>query len=293
MYACIDMGGTAIKVAVSDELGNLEAKESLVVHHDFDLLINSLVEWIETKKQQYSIEGIAISSPGAVDSVQGIVGGSSAIPCIHGPNWKNILKEKTGLNVSIENDANCAALAEVFSGTAKEVKDMMFIVCGSGVGGAIIKDGKIHKGANLFGGEFGYMIMEYVDSKPVTLSDCASTMSFVRKARSHYQDNSINGLEVFKKAEDGDAYCKEVIHTFYFNLAKGIFNLQHVFDPEMILLGGAISDRSDFVERINECLKQIIKEMEIACAMPYVSKCTHTKDANIIGALANYLTEYK
>ncbi len=294
MYACLDIGGTSIKVAISDKDGHLMEKGHLDVDKEFDVIMERIVCWINTIKQNYDVEGIAISAPGSVDCKTGIIGGASAVPCIHGPNWKEILNKKTDLPVSIENDANCAALAEIFSGRAKNMKDILFIVCGTGIGGAIIKDGKIHHGKHLYGGEIGYMIMEEHDGRYFTFSDVGSTMSFVRKVRKHYNDDSWNGKSVFEAANQGNQLCIDVIDTFYTNLAKGIFNLQHIYDPEIILLGGAISQREDFVARINEKLHMIRESMlPLNTLMPKIDTCTHKNDANLIGALAHFLAEHE
>lgn len=292
MIVGIDIGGTAIKVGVLDKEGNINSKASLEVKQDFNELLDTLVTWIEDVKKLYNIEGIAISSPGAVDSKSGIVGGASAIPCIHGPNWKVILGEKTGLPVSIENDANCAALAEAFNGAGKEYSSMMLIVCGTGIGGAIVKDGQIHHGKHLHGGEFGYMLMEECGNQFKNFSEVASTMSLVRKVRSYYDDQSWDGVKVFSEGEKGNEVCIKAIDRFYLNLAKGIFNLQYIYDPEIILLGGAISERKDFVDRINEKIDFLMKKIEIAKVKPTIAVCTHRGDANLIGAMANFKNEY-
>ncbi|WP_300385454.1 ROK family protein [Clostridium sp.] len=291
MYACLDIGGTSIKVAIADENGNLFSKDTLFVSHKLENFINAIVSWVEKMKLQYDIKGIAISSPGAVNTKTGIVGGDSAVPCIHGPNWKEVLGGKLGLPVSIENDANCAALAEAFSGSGKEFKDMMFVVCGTGIGGAIVKEGKIHHGKHLHGGEFGFMIMQEEDGEFKNFSEVASTMSFVRKVREYYNDDSWDGEKVFKAAENGDEICIDVIDRFYMNLAKGIFNLQHIYDPEIILLGGAISNREDFIEKINEKMDYLRGKISIATIKPQLDTCTHKKDANLVGALAHHLEE--
>lgn len=291
MIACLDIGGTSIKVAVSDREGNLKEKGFVKVEETFEALMGNIVEWINSMKEKYEIEGIAISSPGAVDTKTGIVGGASAVPCIHGPNWKEEILKRTSLRASIENDANCAALAEVFSGTAKGVSDMMFLVCGTGIGGAIVNNGKIHHGKHLHGGEFGYMLMEEDDGQFYNFSEVASTMSFVRRVRKHYNDESWDGVKVFEEAANGNEVCIEAIERFYKNLAKGIFNIQYVYDPEMILLGGAISEREDFIDRINEKIDEIMSKVEIAKVRPQVLTCTHKKDANLIGAVANFIKE--
>lgn len=292
MFACLDIGGTSIKVALSDKDGNLIEKDTLYPSHELKEFTNTIVNWVNGMKNQYDIKGVAISSPGAVDTNSGIVGGASAVPCIHGPNWKEILSESLNLNISIENDANCVALAEIFSGSAKEVNDILFVVCGSGIGGSIIKDKKIHHGKHLYGGEFGFMIMEDNDGEYKTFSEIASTMSFVRKARKHFNDESLDGKDVFNKAENGDEFCKEIIDRFYSELAKGIYNLQYMYDPELILIGGSISDRDDFVISLNEKIDNILEKIKIAEIKPEIRTCTHRKDANLIGALAHHIKEY-
>lgn len=292
MIACIDIGGTAIKVGVLDNLGNIFFKDELEVYHNIEDFTNVICNWIDIIKLKYEIEGIALSSPGAVDVKTGIIGGASAIPCIHGPNWKEILYNKFKLNVSIENDANCAALAEAFNGAGKNINDIMFVVCGTGIGGAIIHNGEIHHGKNLHGGEFGYMLMEEKDGEFKNFSEVASTMSFVRKVRKYYNDDSWDGKRVFEEAKNGNKICQEVIETFYLNLAKGIFNLQYIYDPDIILLGGAISEREDFVSEINKKIDYLLQKIEIAKVKPIISTCKHKKDANLIGALANYISEH-
>lgn len=291
MIACVDIGGTAIKVGVLDLVGKIIERDVLEVNHELNAFTQTLLAWVEKVRQMYDIQGIAISSPGAVNTKIGIIGGSSAIPCIHGPNWKSILAQATGLSVSIENDANCAALAEVFNGSGKSISDVLFLVCGTGIGGAIIKDGKIHHGKNLHGGEFGYMLMEEHDGKFYNFSEVASTMSFVRKARAYYNDDSYDGMRVFEEAAKGNQFCLEILDRFYLNLAKGIFNLQYIYDPELILIGGAISQREDFVENINEKLDYLLENIEIAKIRPNVTTCSHKGDANLIGALAHFLEE--
>ncbi len=292
MIACIDIGGTAIKVGVLDKEGKIHHRNSLKVESNLEKFTETLLNWIHEIKKKFEIKGIAISAPGAVDTKSGIIGGASAIPYIHGPNWKEILGKEFNLQVSIENDANCAALAEAFNGSGANVTDMLFVVCGTGIGGAIVHDGKVHHGNNLHGGEFGYMIMEEKDGKFKNFSEVASTMSFVRKIREVYKDDSWDGVKVFEEASKGNKVCIEAIDTFYLNLAKGIFNLQYIYDPEIILLGGAISEREDFVERINEKIDFLMSNIEIAKVRPNISTCTHKKDANLIGALANFIDEY-
>lgn len=290
MIACIDIGGTSIKVGVYDK--GLKEKTSLPVGNDFNEFVDNIVEFVKEMKTKYDIEGIAFSAPGAVDTKTGIIGGASAIPFIHGPNFKEIFKDRLSLNVSIENDANCAALGEVYFGSAKGHKDVCFVVCGSGIGGAIVKDGLIHHGKHLHGGEFGYMIVNDHNGKMPILSEVASTQALVRRVEKQLNEK-LDGIEIFKRANEGNEVCKEEIENFYHYLALGIYNIQYIYDPELIVLGGAISSREDLCENVSRHLDIIIKEVRIAKVTPKVVKCKYSGDANLLGALVNYSIEYK
>src|SRR5699024_11273333 len=89
-----------------------------------------------------------------------IIYDASAIPYIHGPNLKEALEERTQKRVEIENDANCAALAEIWQGSAKGKKEVAVIVIGTGIGGALVHQDASAQGDQLHGGEFGYMILD-------------------------------------------------------------------------------------------------------------------------------------
>ncbi|MGL5353567.1 MAG: ROK family protein [Clostridium sp.] len=293
-YISFDIGGSSVKFGVINEVGEILNKGSFETpKEEFDVLILKMVEVIDTFEKDIKLHGIALSCPGAVNNKEGIIGGASAVPYIHGPNFRKILKESTGLDVSMENDANCAALAEVWMGAAKENNDVLFLVCGTGIGGAVVKDKKLHLGPNLHGGEFGYMIMESDMDKGTVrnYSEVASTFSIVRRVAEYKNINTseINGKKIFSMASDGDEDCIRAIDEFYYKLALGIFNLQYVYDPEVVVIGGAISEREDLVDRINEKLKIILEQAKIAQIMPTVKKCVYSNDANLIGAVYNFL----
>lgn len=293
-YMAFDIGGFAVKFAVINEYGEILYRGLFKTpKSELHMLISKIVEIVDTYKKDIKFEGIALSSPGAVNNEEGIIYGASAVPYIHGPNFRNILREATGLDVAMENDANCAALAEVWKGAAKDNNDVLFLVCGTGIGGAVVKDKKIHSGATLHGGEFGYMIMESDMEKGIVrnYSEVASTFSIVRRV-SEYKNiptSELDGKKIFDMAKEGDKDCIKAIDEFYYKLALGIFNLQYVYDPEVIIIGGAISYREDLVHCINQKLEIILKQAKIAKIMPKVKKCVYSNDANLIGAVYNFI----
>ena len=288
-YISFDVGGTDVKFAIINETGEILRKDSYKSPDNIEEFFRKIIE--TTSSSEETLSGMALSLPGAVDSLNGIIGGSSALPYIHGPNFKKILKEATSLDVEMENDANCAALAEAWLGVAKDKKDILVIVIGTGVGGAVIKDGKIHHGINLHGGEFGYMISDFLDGKIVTLSDTGSIRGLTRRVgkRLNLPKDSINGVEVYKMAEEGNSVAKEEINYFYKKLAQGIYNLQYSYDPEMIVLGGTISARNDLVQCIEKEVELILAELKQAKIKPVIKNCHFRGSANLIGAVKHFL----
>lgn len=294
-YIVYDIGGSSIKYAIMNNDGDFIKKDSYKTStKDFNIFIKDMLNIAKKAQEEFNIVGVAVSAPGAVDSETGLIGGSSAVPCIHGPNLKEIFRKELNLTLEIENDANSAALGEVWKGAAKDNKDVAFIVCGTDIGGAIIKDKKIHKGEHLHGGEFGYMILDMLHSQDglefKTWSDLGATGGLNRTVakRKGLDSKDIDGKQIFEMAENGDEICIEEIENFYFYNAKGIFNIQYTYDPEKILIGGAISAREDFIEKINENLDFILLKLKHAQVRPIIERCKFGNDANLIGALYNY-----
>ena len=134
------------------------------------------------------------------------------------------------VDVEFENDANCAALAEVWKGVACHENDCCFIVSGTGIGGAVIKDRHVHHGNALHGGEFGYMIMRYDqdEKKYYTWSDDGSTVAVTKRVAKELgvDYHTLDGKEVFDQADNNEVY-KKYVDEYYRTLAMGIYNLQY------------------------------------------------------------------
>jgi len=296
-YMAFDVGGTNLKYAVVDGQADIVEKGKVPTPKGcIEDLISLIVKITENYKDKYNFDGIAFSFPGVVDSKSGVIEGASAVRYIHGPNIRELIEKETGFRIAMENDANCAALAEVWKGVAKDAEDVLFIIVGTGIGGAIIKNRKLHTGKNLYGGEFGYMIMErdYEKQQFKIWSTTASTSAIVQKAAEFkgVSVQELNGEMVFDMAREGDKLCQKAIDQCLMSLAEGIFALQHMFDPDMIVLGGAISAREDIVEQINKKLDILMKNISSARLYPRVERCKFNNDANMIGAVYNYMNTF-
>lgn len=288
-YLSFDVGGTDVKHALIDENGIISNKIVFKTPKSMNELLDSITNIV--KNYNEFVEGIALSLPGAVNDKLGIIGGASALPYLHGPNIKKLLLEKTGMPVYMENDANCAALGEVWLGAARDKKDILFLVIGTGVGGAIIKNGEIHSGPNLHGGEFGYMISDRSKDEILTLSDTGSTGGLIRRVENklNLDRGSLNGKEIFEMAETGNKIAIKEINYFYKKLAEGIYNLQYSFDPEMIIIGGSISQRDNLIDSLYVELDNILKKITHATIRPIISPCYFRGDANLIGAVKYFM----
>ncbi|WP_160691311.1 ROK family protein [Clostridium sp. C2-6-12] len=293
-FMVFDIGGSSIKWSVINQGADILESGKLSIPDNKETFFNNIGNTTNEMKEKFDIQGIAISAPGAVDCETGIIGGLSAISYIHGPNFKEILKELTGLKVEIENDANCAALGECWLGAGKDNKDLAFVVCGSGIGGAIVKDKKIHSGVHKHGGEFGYCFINCeLDGEPKfsSWSKSGSTMALANKVAElkGLKEGSIDGIEVFELCKKGDKIAIQEVNKYYIIMAIGIYNIQYTYDPEVIVLGGAISERSEYVDEINERLDLLMNNESGGKIKPVIKKCEFGNDANKLGALYNYL----
>ncbi|MBE9880987.1 ROK family protein, partial [Enterococcus casseliflavus] len=280
-----DIGGSAVKFGLWKEAA-LAGKGSFGTPKTWNAMKDEMKSVFDGFAKTDSVEGVAISSPGAVDSVAGIIGGISAVPYIHRfpikAEWENLF----GVPVSVENDANCAALAEVWLGAAKDVQHALFIVIGSGIGGAVIVNRQLFKGKNLFGGEFGYMLLDGEN----TLSRLGSPVQVAE----HYgkamkmPDGVVDGKYLFEKAQEGEPMAVEFVEDMIDALARGIYNLSVSFNPDRVIIGGGVSVREDLIARIGERTAYHLNAHGAEAVDPDIQVCAFRNDANLIGAVAHF-----
>ena len=282
--AAIDIGGTTIKFATWKN-NQLQNKHSVKTPSDLESFYQILTTEVKNIQKTTPIKGVAISSPGAVNKKTGIIGGSSALPYIHNFDIVSELEKRFNLPVSIENDANSAALGELAAGSGQGHDSLAFFVIGTGIGGAIIIDQHVWHGAHLFGGEFGYMI---VNGKQ--LSNLASPVAMARRYNEQ-TGKSLDGKTVFELADNGDVIAEKERDTLLHSLAIAIFNIQHSFDPEKIIIGGGISNNPKLIPLLNQEIEKLRTKMQIASVKPTLATCKLTSDTNLRGAVADFEQE--
>lgn len=249
-YICIDIGGTAIKYGVvqSGEIPEIIQTDSCKTPENGTKILRKVFDIIEGLKRNCGqTEAVCISSAGIVNSEEGCIleANDDLIPEYTGTKIADRVKEKFGIPCFVENDVNCAAMAEYYAGAAKGYHSMLMLTIGTGIGGAFIAGGKLLKGHTYSACEVGYMNME-----EGTFEEIAATSALVARTakRLHKTADEISGKWIFEQAQDGNEVCIEEIDRMCDILAKGISNICYVLNPEIVLLGGGISAQTDWLK---------------------------------------------
>lgn len=290
-YIGIDIGGTSVKYGLVDENGVVSNKDSFKTKADdkTGLLTDLLLAIQAMKKIDSQVAGIGVSMPGVVQE-NGYLTTAGAVKCFYEINLKDLLEDKTSLPVKIENDANAAAIAEKWLGSAKGVHNYLSLVLGTGVGGALIINDQIYRGAHARSGEFGWMIVEDddIDVEMGSLNFRGATVIGLIRRYNQYSDIPVDDARViFQRADNGEVLAQSVLNSYYHSLAKGIINLEVSFDPGVVIIGGGISANTEFIETLNQTIAEIkqthnsIKNLEL----PVVKAAKLKNDAGMIGAV--------
>ena len=304
----IDLGGTNIAVGIVNENYEIVAQHSVPTGAERPAaeVIADMAGAVETVLAKAGLtagdcESMGIGSPGTCDSENGVVVRAYNL------NWFDVpvcrmLEEHFHIPVRLSNDANCAALAETVAGAARGCRNMVLITLGTGVGGGIIIDGKIHAGMRSAGAELGHILL-VLDGEPCTCGrrGCweayASATALIRQTKEAAKANptsllakipaeEINGRTVFDAADQGDAVAEEVIGHYCVYIAAGFTDLVNALAPEMILLGGGISRQG---ERILAPIRAYVANNcfgQHEGAIPVIQAAQLGNEAGIIGAAA-------
>ena len=300
-YLGIDIGGTTIKYGLYDEDGNsiknIENKiktPKYSLSKFLDTLMNIINEFEE-------LDGIGMSIPGCINPDNGYIQNGGSIRCLDNVNIINEMSRLTDIKVEIENDANCALLAEKWIGNAIDSSNFICMTVGTGIGGAIYINNQLIRGHNFFSGEFGYMIIEdiYEKFKIHTLNKDSATVPFTKNiAREKGLDiKNISGNEIFELIEAGDLYVIEYYKRWIRRLAICIYNLGFILDPQKILIGGGVSSESRFISDLKWEIESIsielipeLGKLESLHSRWEICACKHYNDSGKIGAVYNFIS---
>ncbi|MEN8156269.1 MAG: ROK family protein [Bacteroidota bacterium] len=257
-FVGIDLGGTKIHSAlvVGDKVVK-DYKRATPRTTKQSEIVAALIEVVQ-KVSDGNVEGIGIGVPGVIDVEAGIVRNAANLPVLNNMNLRQILEKEFNIPVYMNNDANCFVAGEKHFGLGQQFEDIVGLTLGTGIGGGVVINGKLHSGRNCGAGEF--CSIKY---KGHNLEHYCSSIFFEK-------EHNTTALDLFNAAIEGDEKSIRILREFGTNVGEAIYTIVLAYDPELIVLGGSIARaRTWFEEAMHEVLQtfpnqHIIDNLEIA-----------------------------
>lgn len=285
-----DIGGTWVKYGLVDSRGRVHQPGRMPTRGAGDgaALLAQLVEIARPLVHWHDPAGIAFATLGIVDPSTGrLRGGVEAIRDYAGQSPRETFEDAFGRPVVVENDGNAVALAEGWTGSAAGLQHYLAITLGTGIGGGLVIDGRLHRGANGAAGEWGY---QRVDGR--VWEDHASLRGLGAAAEGLRPGARMDARAVFAAADAGDAAMRSVLDRWFDLLATGLANLMFAFDPQRVIVGGGITARGAvFLAELRRALEPRLGpdfhgHADLALA-------TAGNDAGLIGAARLWLAQHE
>jgi glucokinase len=271
-YVAIDLGGTQVRIALSD--GNLNLTgivKERADHHEGPAGIVAQVRRMivqgleETGTRQASMQRAVVASPGPLDTRTGIVHGAPNMPGWEGEvPLRQMFEDALGIPVQPVNDANVAAVGEYRRGAGKGVKNMVYLTVSTGIGGGVIVEGRLLEGSRGMAGEIGHMTIDMEGPQCKCgnigcLEVLASGTNIARRFREALANGDTSGVpawldgaeataaDVSRGAMEGDPLAIRVWAACMRALGFGVVNCIHIFNPDIVVLGGGVTNAGEMV----------------------------------------------
>jgi fructokinase len=256
----IDLGGTKIEIIALDETGAERFRRRIATpREDYDGTLAAVAALVEDAEAVVGRATIGIGTPGAISPATGLMKNANSTWLIGRPLAEDITRV-LGRTVRIANDANCFALSEAVDGAAAGASVVFGVIVGTGTGGAIVVDRKVVVGANAIGGEWGHNPMPWPERPewPGPPCYCGRTgcietfLSGPGMSRDHREatGETVDAIEIAARAEKGNADADATVERYARRMARGLAAIINVVDPDVIVLGGGLSNIAQLYERV-------------------------------------------
>ncbi|GAA5416904.1 beta-glucoside kinase [Paraliobacillus ryukyuensis] len=293
MYLVFDIGGTFVKHAWMTADGEMLADGKFETPYDSPQdLVNKMADLFFQNSNQ--VKGIAVSCPGTIDVDTGVVYYGGSLRYLHNYNLAKALQEKCQVPVSIENDGKSAALAEWWLGSVKGYRNAVVVILGTGLGGGLIINDKLHRGKDLQAGEFS-LLMDCVNqenNKASVAGTSGSAINMINQIAEQKQFDKNDGETAFRYINDGDKEATTIFNHYCKRIAFWILNIQYIIDPDIIAIGGGISVQPIVLKGINQAIEALKQANPFHQAKPHVVTCAFQNAANLYGALYHHLNQH-
>jgi predicted NBD/HSP70 family sugar kinase len=258
----IDLGGTKIEGIVLADNGDVAKKIRLSTPGtNYQAIVDSVCELIKALQQQAVTRmSVGVGSPGALAKTTGLMKNCNSICLNHQPLQQDI-ESILGYGIKLENDANCFALSEAHYGSARQAKSMFGVIIGTGTGGGIVINGELVTGPNSIAGEWGHNSLPS-NARHLIGDDrlcycgrknCIETVLSGRGLTATHLERtgiSVDAVDIAKGAEAKDQDCSESIAIYSKQLASCLTTVVNLIDPEIIVLGGGLSNIQSLYESV-------------------------------------------
>lgn len=299
-FLAVDVGGTNIKYALMLEDGTIVEKGEVPTPK------TSLEDYVETLGRlydRYSNEGLCalvMSAPGKIDAERGYFYTGGALDYMYDVDLRAALKDRIPLPFAVINDAKAAACAELAQGSMKGVQTGLVLTLGTGIGGAVIVNGQVHNGHTGAAGELSWLPLRWIgpfDGSEGMWTDhgAASALVHSYESKAGLDRGSINGREFFVRCNEGDPLAAQALKEYCRVLIGGVYTLQYVLDAQKIAFGGGISSQPALIDGLRAAMDELFEQIPAIspASKPEICACAFFNDANLIGALDNYLLREK
>lgn len=309
LVIAVDLGGTKIAAGIISAGCEILAREYCPTLADdgveaiIERVVSAVGRLISRQGMDLSqVCCISVAACGAIDSETGVIAFSPNLPGCRDIPLRDILRNRLGVNTMLINDANAAAWGELHLGVGKGVNNLVCLTVGTGIGGAIIIDGRLYTGSSGSAGEIGHMVIEANGVRCKCgnngcLEALASGTAIAREAVAHVacgEPSSLNEIvagrlenitaeKVALAAREGDSLALNIINEAATYLGVGMVNLVNIFNPEMIIVGGGVARMGDLL--LNPA-RMVVRERAFPVAAEAVSIVSSQlgSDAGMLGA---------
>lgn len=266
-----DLGGTHLRVAAVDRNGEVYYRQMQPTPkaEKPNEIVRALIDAVheaesKTAEQGGLISAVSLAVPGTVNVAAGVVVKAPNVPCLDGFRLSAALESELEWPVILENDANAAAIGEMWQGAGRGHRTLICVTLGTGVGGGIILDGKLWRGADGSAGELGHIGVDPFAGVACTcgsrgcLEVYASATAIVRmtrEARPRYPNSILHNTEdltsqkIYQAGREGDELAIEVFRRMGVYLGIGLASLVNILNPEIVVIGGGLSNGWDLFEK--------------------------------------------
>jgi glucokinase len=276
VIAC-DLGGTNFRIAAIDSEGNIlnRLKAETPKAESADKIVAALVEAVEKSHDEVreigTVKAFAAAVPATINAEKGIILKAPNVPALDNFPFAKALSEKLNLPVILENDANAAAIGEQAFGVARGFQNAVAVTLGTGVGGGIIINGQILRGADGTAGEIGHICVEPFGVRcgcgsygcVEQYSSATAVVRIAKELRNQYSKSVLSGNtrltseDIYNAGTEGDILALEVFRKMGFYLGIALADLVNVLNPEVIVIGGGASAGWDlFIDHVREEIKK-------------------------------------